>query len=92
MILNEEKEGRWHYLTVKKLSTLLPGITSTHKGGFYFLNFMKKHVKIKIFVELQCYQKRVKYQNNTLFMLSWNLNQKNRWMLKNEDLIFADFY
>ena len=26
MILNEEKEG-WHYLAVKKLSTLLRGIT-----------------------------------------------------------------
>ena len=26
MISNEEKEGQWHYLAVKKLSALLPGI------------------------------------------------------------------
>ena len=37
MILNEEKEG-WHYLAVKKLSALLHGITSKHKGDFYCLN------------------------------------------------------
>ena len=34
MIPNEEKEGR-HYLAVKKLSALLHGITSKHKGDFY---------------------------------------------------------
>ena len=33
MIPNEEKEGQ-HYLAVKKLSTLLRGITSRH-GDFY---------------------------------------------------------
>ena len=37
MIPNEEKEG-WHYLAVKKLSTLLRGITSKHHGDFYCLN------------------------------------------------------
>ena len=37
MIPNEEKEG-WHYLAVKKLSALLHGITSNHKGDFYCLN------------------------------------------------------
>ena len=40
MILNEEKEGQWHYLVVKKLSALLPGITSTDEGDFYFLNYL----------------------------------------------------
>ena len=25
-------------------------------------------------------------------MLMWNLNEKNSWMLKNEDLIFTDYY
>ena len=40
MISNEEKEGQWHYLAVKKLSALLPGITSSHKGDFYFLNYL----------------------------------------------------
>ena len=59
MIPNEEKEG-WNYIAVKKLSTLLGGITSKHHGDFYCLNFlqkinlnlMKKHVKIKILVKL----------------------------------------
>ena len=62
-IPNEEKEG-WHYLSVKKLSTLLRGITSKHHGDFYCWNclhsfrtenkvkLMKKDVKLKIFVEL----------------------------------------
>ena len=53
----------WHYLTVKKLSALLRGITSKHYGDFYYLNCLhsfatekknlnriKKYVKIKIFV------------------------------------------
>ena len=45
MIANEEKEGReakfegrWYYLAVKKLSTLLRRITSKHHGNFYCLN------------------------------------------------------
>ena len=37
MIPNEEKEG-WHYLAVQKLSALLHGITSKHRGDFYCLN------------------------------------------------------
>ena len=35
MITDGEK---WHYLAVKKLSTLLKGITAKHKGDFYCLN------------------------------------------------------
>ena len=35
MIPNEEKEGQRHYLTVKKLPTLLRGITLKHHGDFY---------------------------------------------------------
>ena len=35
MILNGEG---WHYLAVKKLSTLLRRITSQHRGDFYCLN------------------------------------------------------
>ena len=37
MTSNGEKEG-WQYLAVKKLSTLLRGITSKHDGDFYCLN------------------------------------------------------
>ena len=36
MIPNEEKEG-WHYLAVKKLSTILREITSKHRGDLYCL-------------------------------------------------------
>ena len=36
-IPNEEKEG-WHYLAIKKLSTLLREVTSKHPGDFYCLN------------------------------------------------------
>ena len=35
MITDGEK---WHYLAVKKLSALLRGITSNHKGYFYYSN------------------------------------------------------
>ena len=64
MISNEEKEGQWHYLAVKKLAALFYRITSKNKGDFYCLNcllfsvqklnldLMKKYVKIKISVEL----------------------------------------
>ena len=38
IIPNEEKEGLWHYLAVKKLSTLLRGITSKQNGDLYCLN------------------------------------------------------
>ena len=38
MIPNKEKEGL-HYLAVKRLSSLLLGITSKHKGDFYCLNY-----------------------------------------------------
>ena len=40
-LMTSNGEG-WHYLTVKKLSALLRGITSKHHGGFYCLNFMCK--------------------------------------------------
>ena len=60
MIPNKEREG-WHYLAIKKLSTLLKRITSKNHGDFYCLNCLhsfrtenklKPHVKIKMFVEL----------------------------------------
>ena len=34
---------KWHYLTVKKLSALLKGITSNHKGDFYCLNCLHSY-------------------------------------------------
>ena len=37
MVPKEEKE-RWHYIAVKRLSALLHGTTSKHKGDFYCLN------------------------------------------------------
>ena len=46
MIPNEEKEG-WNYLAVKKLCTLLHGITS--KGDFYCLNCLHSFRKEKKF-------------------------------------------
>ena len=30
---------KWHYLTVKCLPALLKGISSNHKGDFYYLNY-----------------------------------------------------
>ena len=37
MVPNREKEV-WHYLAVKKLSTLLKGLTSKYHGDFYCFN------------------------------------------------------
>ena len=38
LIISKEEKGRWHYLSVKKLSPLLRGIISKHQGDFYCLN------------------------------------------------------
>ena len=49
MISKKEKEG-WHYLVVKKLSTLLRVLTLKHHGDFYYLNcihFFRKENKLK---------------------------------------------
>ena len=51
MITNEEKEGLWHYIAVKKLSTLLRGITSKHHGDFYCLNclhFLEQKINLNL--------------------------------------------
>ena len=53
LMINDGK--KWHYITVKRLSALLRGITSNHKEDFYCLNCfhsystkekLKKHGKI----------------------------------------------
>ena len=36
LMINDGK--KWHYITVKRLSALLRGITSNHKEDFYCLN------------------------------------------------------
>ena len=38
MIPNEEKEGRLHYLAVKKISTSLRETTSKRHGDFFSIN------------------------------------------------------
>ena len=51
MITNEEKEGLWNYIAVKKLSTLLRGITSKHHGDFYCLNclhFLEQKINLNL--------------------------------------------
>ena len=40
MISNGEK---WHYLAVRKLSTLLRAITSKNNGDFYCLNYLHSY-------------------------------------------------
>ena len=42
---NEKKEG-WHYLAVRKLTTLLKGTTSTHHSGICCLNCLRSHEKV----------------------------------------------
>ena len=39
MIPREEKV--WHYIAINELSTSLHGITSKHKGDFYYLNCLR---------------------------------------------------
>ena len=59
---------KWHYLTVKKLSAFLKGITSNHKGDIYCLNCLysysteiefKKHKDV-------CYIEMPKKDNKVL--------------------------
>ena len=68
MIPNEEKEG-WHYLAIKRLSTLLRGITSKHHSDFYCLNCLqsfrtenklKSHENV-FKKKLPCHQKMINY-------------------------------
>ena len=51
----------WHYLAVTKMFALLRRITSKHNllQQKISSNFMKKYIKINIFVELFCLPKRI---------------------------------
>ena len=53
MVPNEGKEG-WHYLTVKRLCTLLRGITSKHHGDFFCLNCLHS---FRTENKLKCHEK-----------------------------------
>ena len=73
MIPNEEKEGRWHYLAIKKLSASLHKLTSKNKCDFYCSNclhsfrtenklkYYEKGCKSKDFCGIVVHQKRIKY-------------------------------
>ena len=62
LLMIRNGHGKWHYLSIKSLSALLPGITSSHNRDFYCLNCfnpyrtqkklknMSNYVKIMIFV------------------------------------------
>ena len=69
---------KWHYLAVKKLSTLFRGITSNNNGDFYCINCpthseqkiysksIKAYVKIMIIAMEKCLKKMIKYYNTTM--------------------------
>ena len=42
-----DKTNNWHYLAVKRISRLLRGITSNHKGDFYCLNCLHSYTTEK---------------------------------------------
>ena len=66
MVPNEEEEG-WHYLTVKKLSALLHRITSKNKGDFYCLNclhFFRTKNKLKSDIESLIKKQKQKQKKN----------------------------
>ena len=67
MIQNEEKEGRFFYLAVKKLSALLRGITSKHKGDFYCLNCLHS---FRTENKLKSHEKVCKYQDFCVILKS----------------------
>ena len=67
MIPNEEKEG-WHYLSLKRLSPLLRGITSKHHGDFYCLNCFHSFItEIKLKSEEKiCKNKKILWNCNAI--------------------------
>ena len=63
MITNDDKHSNgvknWHYLTVKSISKLLRGITSNHKGDFYYLNCFYSYTTKKGLKNMKRYVKTV---------------------------------
>ena len=73
MLLMITDGKKWHYFAVKKLSALLKGITSNHKGDLYCLNCFHSYstknnlksitmyVKVMIIVTQKCLMRTIKY-------------------------------
>ena len=89
MITDGEK---WHYLTVRKLSTLLTEITSKHDGDFYCLNCFNSYSTTK---KLQKHEKvcknydycYVEIPNEDNEILKYNHPEKS---MKVPFIIYAD--
>ena len=43
LLMISDNGEKWHYLTVRKLSALLRGITSKHDGDYYCLNCFRSY-------------------------------------------------
>ena len=86
--------GRWHYCAMKKLSTLLRGITSKHSCDFYCLNCCYNSFRTKNKIELHkrvCENKdfcNVIMPSEDPKILEFNQYQKSD---KAPFIIYADF-
>ena len=80
---------KWHYLAVKSFSALLRGVTSNHKGDFYWLNcFHSYSTKNKLKSVCQdrdyCY---VEMHNEGNKILEYN---RREWSMKHQFVIYAE--
>ena len=92
LLMITEGHGKWHYVAIKIISGLLRGITSTHNGDFYCLNYfqsyrtqnkLKKHEQLSgkhDFCNLKLPDEEHKYLSST--------SGKNS--LKNTFIIYGD--
>ena len=83
---------KWHYLTVKRLSALLKGISSNHVGDFYCLNcFHSYRTKNKVKKHERVYNDHdycyVDIPNEDNKILKYNHGEKS---LKAPGIIYAD--
>ena len=84
--------NNWHYPTVKSMSGLLRGITSNHKGDFYYLNCFHSHTTKKKLKKHQGICKNhdfcnLKMPNENNKILKYNPGEKS---LKVPFIIYAD--